>query len=206
MDIKIGGLSYDLLRKALGQAKQGIHHIIDVMEKVIQAPRGELKAHVPRIETIKIPQTSIGAVIGPGGKVIQEMQRSTGATINVSEEDGMGIVYVLSPDQAALNKAIDAIEAITQGPKVDKIYTGKVKSLQKYGAFVEFIPGTDGLLHISQVSERRLTEEELRETLPVGKTIRVRLIEVKGGKYSLGLEAMDEEAETEGTTEEDVTR
>ena len=192
MDIKVAGISYDLLKKALQQAKQGRLHIIEIMEKVIDKPRTSFKAHVPRIETFKIPRDTIGAIIGPGGKIIQEMQRTTGATINVSEEGDQGIVYVLAPDKESLDHATSIIQGIVQGPEIGQVYTGKVRSVQKYGAFVEFMPSTDGLLHISQVSKERITEDQLREMLPIGKEIRVKLTEIKGGKYSLSAKIDDD--------------
>ena len=185
MDIKIKGISYDIIRQALAQAREGRLHIIGIMEEALDKPRTELKPHVPRIETLRIPRDTIGAVIGPGGKIIQEMQRKTGATISVSEEGNEGVVYVLSPDKESLDNAISSILAIVKGPEIGEVYTGKVKSVQKYGAFVEFVPGVDGLLHISQVSDERLTEDQLRERLAVDQEVIVKLIETKAGKYSL---------------------
>ena len=187
MDIKIAGLSYEILGKALAQAKKGRLHIIEAMEKVLPQSRATLKTHAPRIETLHIPRTSIGAVIGPGGKVIQEIQRTTNTVVNVSEEDDQGIVYVLAPDKTTLDKAVNIIKSIVKGPEIGEQYQGIVKSIQKYGAFVEFLPNTDGLLHISQVTQKRITEETLREMLPVGKEISVTLIEVKGDRYSLSM-------------------
>lgn len=187
MDIKISGISHEILKKALQQAKQGLHHIIGEMEKNIQEARKEFKPHTPRIKTIKISRDIIGSVIGPGGKVIQEIQRKSGTTVSVSDENGIGIIYILAPDKSSLENATQIIQGIIAGPEIGLTYHGKVKSIQKYGAFIEFISGIDGLLHISQISDDPMTEDELKERLPIGEKIYVKLAQIKNGRYSLAL-------------------
>ncbi|MEM7361542.1 MAG: polyribonucleotide nucleotidyltransferase [Bacteroidota bacterium] len=205
MDIKVSGLSYEVLRDALKQAREGRLHIIDTMEKVIDEPRADLKSHVPRIQTFKIPRDTIGGVIGSGGSVIKDIQRKTGVNINVVEESNQGIVTIFSPNKEALAQAKNIIDGIVKGPEIGQVYTGKIKSIQAYGAFVEFIYGIDGLLHISQVTNKHLTEKEMREILSVDQEIPVKLTEAKGGRYSLSALIGENRAE-EGRATEDSNR
>ena len=160
MDIKCDGLSYEILEKALMQAKASREHIMGEMMKTISEPRPELKPHVPRIEQIIIPKEFIGAVIGPGGKVIQQMQEDTQTTITIEEEDGVGKVQISAPDKTAIEAAMAKIKAIVAIPEVGEIYQGTVRSVMPYGCFVEFLPGKDGLLHISEIDWKRLETVE----------------------------------------------
>ena len=186
MDIKCDGLSYEILEKALMQAKAGREHIMGKMLEELPAPRPELKPHVPRIEQIIIPKDFIGAVIGPGGKIIQQMQEDTGTTITIDEEDGVGKVQVSAPDKAAIDAAMAKIKAIVAVPEVGEIYHGTVRSIMPYGAFVEFMPGKDGLLHISEIEWRRLETVE-EAGIHEGDPIDVKLIDIdpKTGKFKL---------------------
>jgi len=186
MDIKIDGLSSELLRKALYQARNGRLHILAAMNEVIAAPRPELKPHAPRIAKLFIDKEFIGAVIGPGGKVIQEMQRETKTTINIEEkENGKGEVLIYGPDKAALDAAVRRVRAIASTPEIGEVYDAKVKTIMPYGAFVEFMPGKEGLLHISEVSYSRL--ENLDGVMKEGDMIQVKLIGVdeRTGKFKL---------------------
>lgn len=190
MDIKIEGLSYELLEKALMQAKEGRMHIINLMYDEIAQPRADYKPHAPRIVKLIIDKEFIGAVIGPGGKVIQEMQRETNTVIVIEEVNGKGEVTVSSADLEGLNKAVNKIKGITAVPQVNEVYDGTVRSIQPYGAFVEFLPGRDGLLHISEVAHKRL--ETLEGVLKVGDVIKVKLLDVdpKSGKFKLSRKAL----------------
>ena len=186
MDIKCDGLSYEILEKALMQAKAGREHILGKMMECMSEPRAELKPHVPRIEQITIPKEFIGAVIGPGGKIIQGMQEETGATITIEEVDGVGKVQVSGANKDVIDAAMAKIKAIVAIPEVGEVYEGTVRSVMPYGAFVEFMPGKDGLLHISEIDWKRLeTVEEsgLRE----GDKVKVKLMEIdpKTGKFKL---------------------
>ena len=185
MDIKVDGLPYEVLEQALSQAKEGRLHILGEMGKTLSAPNTELKPHTPRIVQVTIPKEMIGAIIGPGGKIIQEMQASTGATITVEEEDGVGKVSIMSNDSEASNAALGKIKAITAVPEVGEVYNGKVKSITNFGAFVEIIPGKDGLLHISEIKHERV--EKVEDVLKEGEMIDVKLIAVdpKTGKLKL---------------------
>lgn len=186
MDIKCDGLSYEVLEKALMQAKAGREHIMNEMLKVLPEPRKELKPHVPRIEQITIPKEYIGAVIGPGGKIIQQMQEDTGTTITIDEEDGVGKVQISAPDKSAIEAALAKIRAIVAVPEVGEVYRGTIKSIMPYGCFVEFMPGKEGLLHISEIAWRRLeTVEEVG--LKEGDEIEVKLLDIdeKTGKFKL---------------------
>jgi len=185
MDIKVGGLSYQILQEALAQSKAGRLHILEEMNKVLTKPREDYKPHVPRIKTISIAREMIGAVIGPGGKVIQEIQRSSGATVLIEEEGNVGIVKFFAPDQASVEKAEQRVKAIVAEPIVGEVYTGKVKTVKDFGAFIEFMPGKDGLLHISEVKWERV--EDLGNILEEGEEIQVKLteIDIKTGKYRL---------------------
>jgi polyribonucleotide nucleotidyltransferase len=186
MDIKCDGLSYEILEKALMQAKAAREHVLGCMLEVLPEPRAELKPHVPRIEQFTIPKEFIGAVIGPGGKIIQGMQEDTGATITIDEADGVGTVQVSGPNKDCIDAAIAKIRAIVAVPEVGEIYEGTVRSIMPYGAFVEFMPGRDGLLHISEMDWKRL--ETVEETgLKEGDKLRVKLIDIdpKTGKFKL---------------------
>ena len=185
MDIKIDGLSFDVLREALLQAKEGRAHILGEMNKTLAQPKGNFKDHAPRFEVVRIPKDLIGAIIGPGGKVIQEMQRETGTTIVVEEDDQNGIVTVFGSDGRMVDAAMARVKAIAAVPEVGETYSGKVKSIMPFGAFVEFMPGKDGLLHISEIKWERL--EGMEGVLEEGEEIQVKLIEVdrKTGKFRL---------------------
>ncbi len=186
MDIKCDGLSYEILEKALAQAKAGREHILGCITDTIAEPRAELKPQVPRIEQIEIPKEFIGAVIGPGGKIIQQMQEDTGATITIDEEDGVGKVQVSAPNRDAINAALAKIKAIVAVPEVGEVYEGTVRSVMPYGCFVEILPGNDGLLHISEIDWKRLETVE-EAGIKEGDKITVKLIEIdsKTGKYKL---------------------
>jgi len=184
MDLKINGLSYEVLTNALNQAKDGRLHILGEMAKTITAPREDYKPHAPRIVTIKIDKEFIGAVIGPGGKIIQEMQRETGATISIEEVNNVGIVQVFADNKASIDAAVTRIRNIASKPEVGEIYEGKVKSIMPFGAFVEIMPGKDGLLHISEIDHRRI--ETMDGIFNVGDEVRVKLLDVdKQGKLKL---------------------
>ncbi len=185
MDIKVDGLSYQILEEALAQAKEGRLHILGEIAKTMSAPNPDYKPHTPRITQITIPKEMIGAVIGPGGKIIQEIQASTGATITIEEKDNKGVVAIMSNDAEAMKAALARIKAITAVPEVGEIYKGKVKSITNFGAFVEIIPGKDGLLHISEINWDRV--EKVEDVLKEGQEIEVKLIEVdaKTGKLKL---------------------
>ena len=186
MDIKCDGLSYEILEKALLQAKAGREHIMGEMMKTISEPRPELKPHVPRIEQLTIPKEFIGAVIGPGGKIIQQMQEDTQTVITIDEIDGVGKVQVSAPDKASIEAAIAKIKAIVALPEVGEVYKGKIRSIMPYGCFVEFLPGKEGLLHISEIEWKRL--ETVEETgMKEGDEIDVKLMDIdqKTGKFKL---------------------
>ena len=185
MDIKVQGLSYEIMLNALNQAKEGRLHILGEMNKVLSAPREDYKPHAPRIVEIRIPKEFIGAVIGPGGKIIQEMQKDTQTVIVIEEVNEQGVVQISSSNKANIDKALARIRAITATPEVGEVYSGKVKTIMPFGAFVEIMPGKDGLLHISEVEHRRL--ENLDGVLKEGDIIDVKLIEVdkKTGKLKL---------------------
>ncbi|HRG60214.1 MAG TPA: polyribonucleotide nucleotidyltransferase [Bacteroidia bacterium] len=190
MDIKVDGLSYEVLAQALNQAKAGRLHILNEMAKTIAAPREDYKPHAPRIVIIEIPKEFIGAVIGPGGKIIQEMQRESGATISIEEIGNIGRVEISSPDKASIDKASARIRGIVAIPEVGETYTGKVKSIMAFGAFVEFMPGKDGLLHISEIDHKRI--ETMDGIFKEGEMVTVKLIGVdpKTGKFKLSKKAL----------------
>jgi polyribonucleotide nucleotidyltransferase len=192
MDIKVQGLSFETMFKALEQARQGRLHILSILNETIAVPRADYKPHAPRIIKIMIPREFIGAVIGPGGKVIQEMQRETGTTINISEVGDEGEVLIASANKESIDKALSRIRGIIAVPQPGEIYDAKVKSIMPYGAFVEFLPGKEGLLHISEVSSKRL--ETLEGVMNVGDIIKVKLLEVdkKTGKFKLSSKALIE--------------
>ncbi|MBL7848940.1 MAG: polyribonucleotide nucleotidyltransferase [Cyclobacteriaceae bacterium] len=185
MDLKVEGLSYDILKEALLQAKEGRLHILGEMNKAIQAPRPDLKPHAPRAFSMVIDKEMIGAVIGPGGKVIQDIQNTTGATVVIEEKDKKGHVSIFATDQASMEGALKRIRAIVAVPEVGQVYDGVVKSIMPFGAFVEFMPGKDGLLHISEIKWERL--ETMDGVMEVGEEVKVKLIEVdkKTGKFRL---------------------
>ncbi|MCR5366125.1 MAG: polyribonucleotide nucleotidyltransferase [Prevotella sp.] len=196
MDIKCDGLSFDILEKALMQAKAGREHILKCITDTIAEPRPELKPHVPRIEAFEIPKEFIGAVIGPGGKIIQQMQEDTGATITIDEADGVGHVQVSAPDKASIDAAIAKIKAIVAIPEVGEVYDGVVRSIMPYGCFVEIMPGKDGLLHISEIDWKRLETVE-EAGIKEGDHIQVKLLEIdpKTGKYKLSHRVLIEKPE-----------
>ena len=186
MDIKCDGLSFDILEKALMQAKAGREHILKCITDTIAEPRPELKPWVPRIEAFEIPKEFIGAVIGPGGKIIQQMQEDTGATITIDEEEGVGKIQVSGPNKESIDAAIAKIKAIVAIPEVGEVYEGTVRSIMPYGCFVEFMPGKDGLLHISEIDWKRLETVE-EAGIKEGDKITVKLLEIdpKTGKFKL---------------------
>ncbi|MFN3402686.1 MAG: polyribonucleotide nucleotidyltransferase [Cytophagaceae bacterium] len=185
MDMKVEGLSYDILAKALEQAKAGRLHILNEMKKTIAAPKADLKPHAPRSFAIRIPKDMIGAVIGPGGKVVQEIQKVTGATVIIEEIEDAGLVNVFAKDKEVMEKAVKWVKGIVAMPEVGETYHGKVKSIMPFGAFVEFMPGKDGLLHISEIKWERI--ENMEGVLEVGEEVKVKLIEIdkKTGKFRL---------------------
>ena len=196
MDIKCDGLSYEILEKALAQAKQAREHILSKIVETMPAPRPALKPHVPRIEAFEIPKEFIGAVIGPGGKIIQGMQEETGATITIDEEDGVGKIQVSGPNKESIDAAVAKIRAIVAIPEVGEVYDAKVVSIMPYGCFVEFMPGKEGLLHISEIAWKRL--ETVEETgIKEGDTIQVKLLEIddKTGKFRLSHRVLEEKPE-----------
>ena len=186
MDIKCDGLSFDILEKALMQAKAGREHILGKITETMSEPRAELKPQVPRIEQFDIPKEFIGAVIGPGGKIIQQMQEDSGATITIDEIDGKGVVQVSAPNKESIGAAISKIRAIVAVPEVGEVYEGTVRSIMPYGCFVEILPGKDGLLHISEIDWKRLETVE-EAGIKEGDKLTVKLLEIdpKTGKYKL---------------------
>jgi polyribonucleotide nucleotidyltransferase len=185
MDLKVDGLPYEILIQALEQAKAGRLHILGEMNKTISAPREDYKAHAPRIVILRIAKEYIGAVIGPGGKIIQEIQRTTGASISIEEQNNEGVVEIASPNKQSIDAALSWIKGIVAEPEVGEVYEGKVKTITTYGAFVEFMPGKDGLLHISEISNERIPSME--GILKEGEKIQVKLVEIdkKTGKFRL---------------------
>jgi polyribonucleotide nucleotidyltransferase len=196
MDIKCDGLSYEILERALNQAKEGRLHILNKIEETIPAPRADFKSHVPRIVTMLIPKELIGAVIGPGGKVIQGIQEASGATVSIDEIPEGGHIEVAAANKASIDKALEMINAIVELPEEGKVYTGKVQTIQDFGAFVEFMPNRDGLLHISEIAWERLPDMAA-SGLKEGDTVTVKLIEIdkKTGKYRLSMRALQEKPE-----------
>jgi polyribonucleotide nucleotidyltransferase len=185
MDIKVEGLTFEVLTKALDQAKAGRLHILDIMQETISEPRPELKPHAPRIEMLTIPKDMIGALIGPGGKVIQEIQRETGTTIIVEEIDGHGDVNIFGENKEAITAALDWVKKIVTVPEVGQVYKGKVKTIVQFGAFIEILPNKDGLLHISEIDWKKIKTVE--EVLKEGDEVEVKLIDIdpKTGKLKL---------------------
>ncbi|MCG8340215.1 MAG: polyribonucleotide nucleotidyltransferase [Cytophagales bacterium] len=185
MDIKVKGLSYDILRQALAQAKKGRLHILKEMDKTLATPREDYKPHTPRVKVMKIAKDMIGAVIGPGGKVIQNIQKETGATILVEEVEEGGLVRFYASNKEIIEKAAQKVKEIVVEPAVGEVYQGKVKAVLPFGAFVEFLPGKEGLLHISEIKWERI--DKLEEVLEIGEEVKVKLIDIdeKTGKYRL---------------------
>jgi len=190
MDIKVEGLSYEILAQALEQARNGRLHILEAMSETLTTPNPDYKPHTPRIERIEIPKDMIGAVIGPGGKVIQEIQAETNSTITIEEIENIGLVDVFAVDKAAIDAAMNWIKGIVAVPEPGTVYTGKVKTITPYGAFVEILPGKDGLLHISEIEWRRL--EKVEEVLKEGDEVEVKLLAVdeRNGKLKLSRKAL----------------
>tara|TARA_B100001142_G_scaffold42120_1_gene37801 strand:- start:563 stop:2698 length:2136 start_codon:yes stop_codon:yes gene_type:complete len=190
MDIKIDGLSYEILTEALIQAKEGRLHILKEMSKTMKSSRSDLKAHTPRSYKMSIPKDMIGAVIGPGGKIIQEIQKESGATVLVEEVEEHGVVNIFSSNQEDMDNAVERVKAIIAVPEVGETYSGKVKTIKDFGAFIEFMPGKDGLLHISEIKWERV--ETMEGVLEEGEEIKVKLIEVdkRSGKFRLSRKAL----------------
>ena len=185
MDLKVDGLKYEIVKEALEQAKRGRLHILGEMAKTLAEPKPDLKPSAPRVVALKIEREMIGAVIGPGGKVVQEIQRQTGATINIEETPEGGLVSIFAVNKDVLDAAVKWVSGIVAVPTVGDVYDGKVKSIQPFGAFVEFMPGKEGLLHISEIKWERLPDME--GVLEIGEEVKIKLIEVdkKSGKYRL---------------------
>ena len=196
MDIKCDGLSFEILEQALMQAKAGREHILNCMMETISEPRAEMKPQVPRIVAFEIPKEFIGAVIGPGGKIIQQMQEDTNTTITIDEVDGVGKVQVSAPNKDAIDAALAKIKAIVAIPEVGEVYEGTVRSIMPYGCFVEILPGKDGLLHISEIDWKRLETVE-EAGIKEGDKIKVKLLEIdpKTGKYKLSRRVLLEKPE-----------
>jgi polyribonucleotide nucleotidyltransferase len=185
MDIKVDGLSYEILIGALMQAKEGRMHILNEIEKTIKEPREDYKPFVPRIEKMIIPKEFIGAVIGPGGKIIQEMQKQTNSTIIIEEVGEFGHIDIFAVNKESIDAAIKKIKQIVAVPEVGETYQGVVKNIQTFGAFIEILPGKDGLLHISEINWERVANVE--DVLKVGDEVEVKLIDIdkKTGKLKL---------------------
>jgi polyribonucleotide nucleotidyltransferase len=196
MDIKCDGLSYEILEKALMQAREGRLHILGKIAETIPAPREDYKPHVPRIVTLTIPKELIGAVIGPGGKIIQGIQEASGATVSIEEIDDHGYIEVAAANKDAIDKAMELINAIVELPEEGKVYKGTVRSILEFGAFVEFMPNRDGLLHISEISWDRIENMEA-SGIKEGDALEVKLIEIdkKTGKYRLSMRALQPKPE-----------
>ncbi|ERJ74884.1 polyribonucleotide nucleotidyltransferase [Prevotella melaninogenica] len=196
MDIKCDGLSFEILEKALMQAKAAREHILGIMTETISEPRAEMKPQVPRIVQLEIPKEFIGAVIGPGGKIIQQMQEETGATITIEETDGVGKVQVSAPNKDSIDAALGKIKAIVAVPEIGEVYEGTVRSIMPYGCFVEILPGKDGLLHISEIDWKRLETVE-EAGIKEGDKLKVKLLDIdpKTGKYKLSRRVLLEKPE-----------
>ena len=196
MDIKCDGLSFEILEKALMQAKQAREYILGKIVETIPEPRKEMKPQVPRIETLEIPKEFIGAIIGPGGKIIQQMQEESGATITIDEVDGVGKIQVSAPNKNAINAAMSKIKSIVAVPEIGEVYEGTVRSIMPYGCFVEIMPGKDGLLHISEIDWKRLETVE-EAGIKEGDKLQVKLLDIdpKTGKYKLSRRCLLEKPE-----------
>jgi polyribonucleotide nucleotidyltransferase len=190
MDIKVDGLSYEVMSKALQQAKEGRAHILGKILEVISEPREDYKPNVPRIVTMMIPKDMIGPVIGPGGKIIQQIQADTKATIAIEEVEDQGRIEISAPDKDSIDAAVARIRAIVAIPEVGEVYKGKVKSIVQFGAFIEIMPGKEGLLHVSEIDWKRIENPE--SVLKVGDIIEVKLLEVdqRSGKLKLSRKAL----------------
>lgn len=191
MDIKVDGLSYEVLSQALEQARMGRMHILEEMMKTISEPRADFKPHVPRIEKLIIPKEMIGAVIGPGGKVIQDIQNQTGAQVVIEEVESVGgVIDVFADNKETIDKAMKLIKGIVAVPEIGAIYDGTVKSIVSFGAFVEILPGKDGLLHISEIDWKRI--EKVEDVLKEGQELQVKLIDIdeRSGKLKLSRKAL----------------
>ena len=196
MDIKCDGLSFEILEKALMQAKQAREYILGKIVETIPEPRKEMKPQVPRIETLEIPKEFIGAIIGPGGKIIQQMQEESGATITIDEVDGVGKIQVSAPNKTAIDAAMGKIKSIVAVPEIGEVYEGTVRSIMPYGCFVEILPGKDGLLHISEIDWKRLATVE-EAGIKEGDKLQVKLLDIdpKTGKYKLSHRCLLEKPE-----------
>jgi polyribonucleotide nucleotidyltransferase len=190
MDIKINGLKWEMLEEALSQAKKGRAHILNEMKKTLETSRTEFKPHTPRIERVIIEKDQIGAIIGPGGKVIQGIQKDTNTTISVTEIENQGIVEILSENGENMAAALRIIKGIVAVPEIGEVYEGKVKSIVEFGAFIEILPGKDGLLHISEISWDRIAKMD--GIFKEGEIVKVKLVEVdkKTGKLRLSRKAL----------------
>jgi polyribonucleotide nucleotidyltransferase len=189
MDLKVDGLSYEILGEALNQAKRGRLHILAKLVETLPEPRPQLKPHAPRVEVIRIELDQIGAVIGPGGKIVQEIQKESGATISIEERDGAGWVNIFATTQTSMDEACRRVKAIVAVPEIGQTYEGKVKGIQAFGAFIEFMPGKEGLLHISEIKWERL--ETMEGVLELGEEVMVKLIGTdKNGKFKLSRKAL----------------
>ena len=190
MDIKVDGLPYEILEKALEQARRGRMHIMNIILQTLPAPRPELKPHAPRIETLIVDKDQIGAIIGPGGKIIQDIQEKSGATVTIEEVDNKGIVNISATNAESIHIAISRIKAIASKPEEGEVYDGVVKSIMPFGAFIEILPGKDGLLHISEIDYKRI--EKVEDVLKEGDKIQVKLLEIdkKTGKLRLSRKAL----------------
>lgn len=186
MDIKVDGLSYEILERALAQAREGRMYILNKILEAQPEARPDLKPHAPRIETLTVAKEFIGAIIGPGGKIIQGIQEKTGATISIEEVDGVGNIEISAVNKESIDAALRAIKSIVAVPEIGEVYEGKISSIMPYGAFVEFMPGKDGLLHISEIDWKRLETVE-QAGLKEGDTISVKLVDIdpKTGKFKL---------------------
>ena len=191
MDIKVDGLSYEILEKALSQAKEGRMHILGKIQETLAEPREDLKPHAPRIIVMFIPKEMIGAVIGPGGKIIQGMQAETGAVISIEEIGDQGRVEIAANNKAAIDAAVAKIKGIISIPEVGEVYQAKVKSIMPYGCFVEFMPGKEGLLHISEIDWKRIETMEA-SGIKENDIIEVKLLDIdaKTGKFKLSRKAL----------------
>ncbi|MBR4482909.1 MAG: S1 RNA-binding domain-containing protein, partial [Paludibacteraceae bacterium] len=193
MDIKVDGLSYEILEKALQQAHEGRMYILGKIKETLAEPRADLKPHAPRIVTMDVPKDMIGAIIGPGGKVIQGMQAETGTTISITEVEDKGVVEIAATNKASIDAAVAKIKGIIAVPEVGEVYESIVKSIMPYGAFVEFLPGKEGLLHISEISWNRIEDME-HAGLKEGDSISVKLLDIdkKSGKFKLSHKVLTE--------------
>lgn len=185
MDIKVDGLSYDILEKALDQARRGRMHIMDIILDTMPEPRADLKPHAPRLVQFTVDKDQIGAIIGPGGKIIQDIQEKSGAVVTIEEVDNKGVVCVSAPNAESINMAVSRIKGIAAKPEVGEVYDGVVKSIVPFGAFVEILPGKDGLLHVSELDYTRI--ENVEDVLKEGDKVQVKLLEIdaKTGKLRL---------------------